>query len=116
MNKKEAVSTALGHLSNTESRIIRSASSDGGSVVAWTLKDRTPANVPYRNSFELNAFRSISYTVRIMHANHDQIIKKKVEKMLWAQIIKPVRSLWAFLVLIARKKDGQSRFASITEL
>lgn len=46
MNDKEAVLKALRYLSDTKRGIIRSALFDQGSVVASTLGDLSPADVP----------------------------------------------------------------------
>lgn len=107
---EEAVSTALGHLSNTEREIIRISLFDGGSVVTWTIEDLSTADVSYQHLFELKDYRPITYPVQRMPENYNQTVKTEVENILRARDTKPARTPWAFLVVIARKKDSQPRF------
>lgn len=75
---EQAVWSALGNLPISERDIICSALFDGDSVVAWTVEDLSPADVPYRHSFELKDYQPISYPLRRMPLNHNQIVKKDV--------------------------------------
>lgn len=45
-----------------------------------------------------------------MSPNHNINVKEEIENMLRAGVIKPISSVWSFLVVIATKKDGKTRF------
>lgn len=62
------------------------------------------------HSFELTNERPIYHRPRRVPPAHQEIIKKELEMILDAGIVRPASSAWSFPVVIARKKDGKPRF------
>lgn len=46
----------------------------------------------------------------ICSPKHNVVVKKEVDELLEAAIIKTASSTWSFPVVIAKKKDGGTRF------
>lgn len=88
INEEQAVSIALGHLSNTKRKIIRSTLFDGGSLVAWTLEDLGPADVPYRYSFQLKDYSPTSYLVEECPQTTTKLSRKRSRTCCGHQLLK----------------------------
>lgn len=86
-------------------RIIRKAG-----VVAESLYDLRPADVPVEHHFELKADEPIYCRGRRVSPKDNKIIWGELQKMLDAGIIVPVTSEWSSPVIIVSKKDGTPRF------
>lgn len=79
-------------------------------IVAWSLDDLRPANVPVRHAFDLTSDVPIHSRARRLPPKHNDMIRDEIYKMLWAGIITPASSAWSFPFFIATKKDGKPRF------
>lgn len=79
-------------------------------VIASSLLDLGPADVPVQHEFELTDDRPIYHTARRMAPKHNEIVRKELDGMLKAKIVTPEVSAWSFPVVIATKKDGKPRF------
>lgn len=82
----------------------------GSGIIAASLHDLRPANVPVRHSFELKNDEPIYSGGRRLPPKHNKIVKEEIDRMLEAGIVTPTSSAWSFPVVIASKKDGSSRF------
>ena len=92
----------------TRESIVSSIQKSG--IVALTLDDLRPADVPVSHSFELEHPRSITHTARRLPPRHNEVVREELRKMLEAGIITPSVSAWSFPIAIASKKDGKLRF------
>ena len=99
----------LAHLDNEAQRIIETALIDK-SIVATSLDDLRPTEVPIKHHFELDDTNPIYHSARRMAPLHNKIVRKELDKMLEAGIITPSSSAWSFPVVIVSKKDGNPRF------
>ena len=99
----------LAHLDNEAKSVIETALMDK-SIVATSLDDLRPAEVPIKHHFELGNTIPIYHSARRMAPLHNAIVRKELDKMLEAGIITPSSSAWSFPVVIVSKKDGNPRF------
>ena len=79
-------------------------------VVAWSLHELRPCDVPVSHSFELETETPIHSSIRRLPSRHATVVREELDKMLKAGIITPSSSAWSFSVVIASKKDGKPRF------
>ncbi len=79
-------------------------------VVAWSLFDLRPTDVPIEHTFKLTDYEPIYHNLRRQPPKWDAIIEEHVTKMLNNGIISASTSPWSFPVVIASKKDGSTRF------
>lgn len=98
LGKKEEVSitSMLGHLNVKNAASSWDALYKEGFIVAWQLKDLSPSNVPYKHPYELNDYNQMPFPVRRMPPKHNKVVKKEIENMLKARVIKPAYSPWSF--------------------
>ena len=75
------------------------------SIVATSLEDLRPAEVPIKHCFELDGTNPIYYSARRLAPLHIDIVRKELYKMLEAGIITPSSSAWSFPVVIVSKKE-----------
>ena len=99
----------LRHLAFENREGIVSSMQNSG-IVAWSLDDLRPADVPVSHSFELEDPRPITHTIRRLPPRHNEVVHEELRKMLEAGIITPSISAWSFPIVIASKKDGKPRF------
>ena len=79
-------------------------------VVARSLDDLRPSDVPIQHEFELTDSSPIHFSPRRLPPRHSMLVRREIDKMLEAGIITPSTSAWSFPVVIASKKDGKPRF------
>lgn len=79
-------------------------------VVATSLRDLCPADVPFKRNFEISDETPVYHSACRMTPKHNEVVQREVESMLKAGIITPASSAWSFPVVIATKKDGKPRF------
>ena len=80
------------------------------SIVATSLDDLRPDEVPIKHHFELDNTNPIYHSARGMAPLYNAIVRKELDKVLEAGIITPSISAWSFLVVIVSKKYGNPRF------
>ena len=79
-------------------------------IVAWSLQDLCPADVPVRHYFELTDYTPIHHRAHRLAPKHNEFVRKELDNLLDAGIIVPASSAWSFPIVIASKKDGSLRF------
>lgn len=79
-------------------------------LIAQSLDDLRPSKVPVDHSFELKDDKQMYHKLRRMAPKHNFIVKKEIEKLLRARIIRPISSEWSFPVVITTKKDVKPLF------
>lgn len=79
-------------------------------VVASSLNDLGPVNVPVEHSFQLTDNNPVYHRGRRMAPKHNELVRDELQKMLRAGIVTSATSAWSFSVVIATKKDGKPRF------
>ena len=83
---------------------------DHPEVIASPFEEVNPSTVPVTHHFELTSKNPISWKERRRSASYNEIIRKRIDRMLLASIVIPVESSWTSPVVIATKKDGSPRF------
>lgn len=78
-------------------------------VVAQSIHELRPKNVPFRHSFELTDESPIFHQPSKMAPQHNVIVQKGIDVMLEAGIITPASSAWLVPVLIAPKREMESQ-------
>lgn len=106
---KEALHAKLDHLPVETRDFITDLFVEQG-VVALSLRDLCPSNVPFRHQFELNDSEPVYHSARRMAPKHNSVVQKEIEATLSAGIVTPASSAWSFPIVIATKKDGKPRF------
>ena len=91
------------HHDNDSQNIIETAMMEK-SVVATSLDDPLPAEVPIKNHFELDDTNLIYRSPMRTAPLHNYIVCKEPDKMLEAAMV------WSFLVVIVSKRDSNTRF------
>ena len=99
----------LAHLDSDIQNVIETAMMEN-SIVAISLDDLRPAEVPIKHHFELEEKNPIYHSAMRMAPLHNNIVRKELDKMLEGGIITPSRSAWSFPVIIVSKKDRNPRF------
>lgn len=64
------------------------------SLIACSMNDVRPSQVPTKYSFELNNNEEVYHKPRHMSPKHNIVVKAKVELMLRAGVIKPISFVW----------------------
>lgn len=75
-------------------------------VIALSLQDLSPADVPYSLQLELTDEKPVNHIARRLSPKHNDIVQKELKEMLKARMITPFSSAWSFPVVIAILKDG----------
>ena len=99
----------LRHLAFKTMESILSSIQNSG-IVAWSLDDLRPADVPVSHSFELEDPRPITHTARRLPPRHNEMVREELRQMLEAGIITSSISARPFHIVIASKKDGKPKF------
>ena len=97
------------HLGSDTQHVIETAMMEK-SIVATSLDDLRPAEVPIKHHFELDDTNPIYHSARKMALLHNDIVHKALDKRLEAGIITPPSSAWYLPVVIVSKKDGNPHF------
>lgn len=79
-------------------------------IVAWSLRDDSPAYFSIRHYYELTDNRTIDFHSRRTAPKHKELIPEKLKNVFHADIFVPVSNLWPFSVVFKSKKDGNLRF------
>lgn len=79
-------------------------------MIARKLEDLATSGVPFRHLFELKSCQPTSFPLRRVSPKYDEVVRKEINDVLRANIIKPARSPWRFPVVTARKSDGRPKF------
>lgn len=98
------------HLGEKKTGRIIEALQQPDTMIAQSLDKLRPAEVPYRHAVKIFDNTPIYSKMRRMPERYNRIIKRELEMMMAARIIKPANCLCRFPVVIARKKDGNARF------
>lgn len=56
-------------------------------VIAWSVRDLIPANVPVKNSLKLAGKRLIHNIPRLMFPKHNELVRKEISNILEVGII-----------------------------
>lgn len=79
-------------------------------IVAWPLRDLSPAHVPVKHFLELTDSLPTHQRPHRMASKHNGIIRKELDDLLDAGIIVLASPTWSFPVVIASKKNRNLRF------
>lgn len=107
---KKQFSVAVAHLEEEVRNLMKKALVGDRPIIGWKLDERCPSKLQYRHAFELRDCMPIRPPIRRLPENLNKIVKVEKNMMLKANLIKYANSPRAFAVVIARKKDGSSRF------
>lgn len=108
-NEEMFVEKKLGHLNQRMRRALQKLLCKRG-LIAMSLDDLRPVNVPFKHSFELKDPKAMYHKASRLPPKHKTIVKSEFEKMLRAGVIRPVSSAWSFSIVISTKKDWNARF------
>ncbi len=109
-DEDQYVNEKLSHLNSKDTEAVKNIIKDHPGVIANSFEDVRPSTMSVTHRFESISENHIYQKARRMSPFHNEIVRKEIDRMLFAGIITPVEWSWTSPVVIATKKGGFPRF------
>lgn len=108
--KQQLLYIAVWMMSKDNLKILKLLLAEEVSIVAWSLNELHPTNVPFTNDYKITDNTPVYPPLHIKTTKHNDKVRKTIEALLSARNIKLATSPWVLPGLIAKKNVGSLIF------